>query len=477
MVTLTSLGGAGTVTGSKHLLEHDGSRILIDCGLFQGQKGLRLLNWQPLAVPAASIDAVVLTHAHLDHCGYLPRLVQDGFGGPILATPATIDVARLILLDSAFLQEKDAELANRYGFSRHHPALPLYGREDAERAIAAFRPVKMHERAALPSNGGVMFRRAGHILGAATAEVSLGGQTIGFSGDLGRYGDAIMHDPEPIERADFVIVESTYGNRIHPAVDPAAALGEVIERTVGRGGTVIIPAFAVGRAQSLLYYIWKLKQAGRFNLVPVYVDSPMATDATALLHQHRGDHRLPPEVCTEVCATATYVRDVAASKALSASPMPKVIISASGMATGGRVLHHIKAFGGDSRNTILFSGFQAAGTRGRAMIEGQREVKIHGDWIDIRAEVADLEMLSAHADANEIMRWLSGFRTAPKETFVVHGEPVASDALRQRIGAELGWKCSVVQMGQRLDLGSAEPTHRGPSTPLSWDPLTQQGAA
>jgi len=476
MVTLTSLGGAGTVTGSKHLLEHDGSRILVDCGLFQGQKELRLLNWQPLPIPAASIDAVVLTHAHLDHCGYLPRLVKDGFRGPIFATPATIDVARLILLDSAFLQEKDAELANRYGFSKHHPALPLYRREDAQRAIEAFRPAKMHEPAALPNGGEFLFRRAGHILGAATAEVSLGGQTIAFSGDLGRYGDAIMHDPEPIERADFVIVESTYGNRIHAAVDPAQALGDVIERTVGRGGTVIIPAFAVGRAQSLLYYIWQLKQAGRFNLVPVYIDSPMATNATALLHQHRADHRLPPEICTEVCATATYVRDVDASKALSASRMPKVIISASGMATGGRVLHHIKAFGGDSRNTILFSGFQAAGTRGRAMIEGQREVKIHGDWIDIRAEVADLEMLSAHADVNEIMRWLSGFRIPPEETFIVHGEPAASETLRRRIVADLDWKCSVVQMGKPLSLGSVDPTQREPLGAPAWDPLTQAGA-
>lgn len=476
MAALTSLGGAGTVTGSKHLLEHDGRRILIDCGLFQGHRELRERNWQPLPVAAASIDAVILTHAHLDHSGYLPRLVRDGFRGPIFATPATIDVARLILLDSAFLQEKDAELANRYGFSRHHPALPLYGRKDAERAIESFRPAKLHERAALPIGGEFLFRRAGHILGAATAEVSLGGQTIVFSGDLGRYDDAIMPDPEPVERADFVIVESTYGNRVHPAVDPAEALGEVIERTVGRGGTVIIPAFAVGRAQSLLYYLWQLKQAGRFNLVPVYIDSPMATNATALLHQHRADHRLPPEVCTEVCATATYVRDVDASKALSASRMPKVIISASGMATGGRVLHHIKAFGGDSRNTILFSGFQAGGTRGRAMIDGQREVKIHGEWIDIRAEVADLEMLSAHADANEIMRWLSGFRTAPKETFIVHGEPAASDALRRRIEAELNWKCSVVQIGKRLDLGSADPTLREPLTAPSWDPLTQGDA-
>jgi metallo-beta-lactamase family protein len=424
----------------------------------------------------SSIDAVILTHAHLDHCGYLPRLIRDGFHGPIYATPATIDVARLILTDSAYLQEKDAEFANRHGFSKHHPALPLYTRADAERALEHFRAVAFHQKIKLQGGPELLFRRAGHILGAATAEIRTGGRTILFSGDLGRYGDAIMHDPEPVERADVLLVESTYGNRIHPEVDPAEALGEVVERTVRRGGTVIIPAFAVGRAQSLLYHLWQLKQRARLGLVPIYVDSPMATDATALLHRHRADHRLAPDICAEVCATATYVRDVDASKQLSANRMPKVIISASGMATGGRVLHHIKAFGGDPRNTILFSGFQAAGTRGRAMVEGQREVKIHGDWIEIRAEVADLEMLSAHADANEIMRWLSGIRTPPKETFIVHGEPAASEALGKRIEAELGWKCSVVQMGEKFDLGGFHPVHGERAIAPAWDPLTQEGA-
>ena len=452
MISLTSLGGAGTVTGSKHLLEHEGSRILVDCGLFQGHRELRERNWKPLPIKPTSIDAVVLTHAHLDHSGYLPRLVRDGFRGPIHATPATIDVARLILLDSAFLQEKDAEFANRHGFSRHHPALPLYRREDAVQAIEAFRPAQFHEKIPLGNGKELVFRRAGHILGAATAELRVGGTSVAFSGDLGRYDDAIMFDPEPIESADFLVVESTYGNRVHPRIDPADALGEVVERTVRRGGTVLIPAFAVGRAQSLLYYLWLLKRAGRLDLVPIYVDSPMATDATTLLHQHRDDHRLTPRICEQVCATATYVRDVDGSKRLSANRMPKVIISASGMATGGRVLHQIKAFAGDPRNTILFSGFQAAGTRGRAMVDGQREVKIHGDWIDIRAEVSDLEMLSAHADANEIMRWLGGFKTPPRKTFVVHGEAASASALRDRIERELGWACSVPAMGERNDL-------------------------
>lgn len=445
-LTLTSLGGAGTVTGSKHLLDHDGRRLLVDCGLFQGPRELRELNWRGLSVEPASIEAVVLTHAHLDHSGYLPRLVKDGFGGPIYATPATIDVARLILLDSAFLQEKDAEFANRRGFSRHKPALPLYTRSDAQRALAQFDPVTFEERQELGEDSSLVFRRAGHILGAAIAEVGWGGRTIAFSGDLGRYGDETMVNPEPVAHADYLVVESTYGDRIHPKVDPQAMLREVIERTVRRGGTVIIPAFAVGRTQSLLYHLWMLKMRGKLPLVPIYVDSPMATDATDLLCRHMDDHRMQPMVCRDACAIATYVPDTDGSKALSASPMPKVIISASGMATGGRVLHHIKAFGTDPRNTILFGGFQAPGTRGRALVDGARDVKIHGDWIEIRAEVADLTSLSAHADSDQIMRWLKGFTSPPIETFVVHGEPASSAALRDRIERELGWACTVSEM-------------------------------
>jgi metallo-beta-lactamase family protein len=452
LLTLTSLGGAGTVTGSKHLLEHDGRRLLVDCGLFQGPRELRELNWKPLPVRAASVGAVILTHAHLDHSGYLPRLVREGFPGPIYATPATIDVARLILLDSAHLQEKDAEFANRHGFSRHKPALPLYTTADAEQALAQFRPVEFHEPFDLGDGARLLFRYAGHILGAATAEISLAGQTILFSGDVGRYGDPTMVDPEPVPRADYVIVESTYGDRIHPPVDAAAALKEVIEQTSRRGGTVVIPAFAVGRTQSLLYELWTLKRRGELELVPVYVDSPMAINATELFHKHRADHRLDPEVCRQMCDLPNYVRTTEGSKLLSASRMPKVIISASGMATGGRVLHHIKAFGSDPRNTILFAGFQAPGTRGRAMVDGMREVKIHGQWIDIRAEVADLTMLSAHADSNELIRWLGGLGSPPARTFVVHGEASSSAALQQRVERELGWRCSVSRMNAPNEL-------------------------
>ena len=451
---LTFLGAAGTVTGSRHLLESNGKRLLVDCGMFQGLRELRELNWQDFPVAPASIDAVILTHAHLDHSGYLPRLVRHGFDGPIYATGATLDVARLILLDSAYLQEKDAEFANRHGFSRHKPALPLYSTADAERALSQFRTVEFHEELQLGEEASLLFRRAGHILGAATATLRLDGRTIIFSGDLGRFGDSIMVDPEPVDQADFLVIESTYGDRIHPELDAGAMLKEVIDRTVRRGGTVIIPAFAIGRTQSLLYELWLLKEAGELDLVPVYVDSPMAIDATGLMTDHMDDHRLQPIVCREAFGMATYVRDSDGSKRLSASRMPKVIVSASGMATGGRILHHIKSFGPDPRNTILFAGFQAAGTRGRAMVDGVREVKIHGDWIEIRAEVADLTVLSAHADSNELLRWVRGFKSPPKRTFIVHGEPASSAALRDRIGAEPGWSCSIPRRGESFALPS-----------------------
>lgn len=443
MLTLTSLGGAGTVTGSKHLLTFGDTRILVDCGLFQGMKNLRELNWERLPVAARDIDAVVLTHAHLDHCGYLPRLLLEGFRGRIFATAATREVARLILLDSAWIQEKDAEFANRKGFSKHAPALPLYRVKDAERTLEHFVDVPLHRETELPGGAQVLLRRAGHILGAASAQIDIGGQRIVFSGDLGRYDDAVMHDPEAVPDAHYIVVESTYGNRVHARTDPVKALGDIIERTVQRGGTVVIPAFAVGRAQSLIYDLWRLRERGGLRNVPVYLDSPMATSASELLHAYPKEHRLDPHDYDAACDAVNCVRDVEESKALSANPYPKVIISASGMATGGRVLHHIATFGPDHRNTLLFSGFQAAGTRGRKLLDGAREVKIHGKWLPVNAEVSNLPMLSAHADSDELMRWLSGFRRKPRRVFIVHGEPEAAEALRERIGRELGWYASV----------------------------------
>ncbi|MCX7556952.1 MBL fold metallo-hydrolase [Xanthomonadaceae bacterium JHOS43] len=452
MLSLTFLGGAGSVTGSKHLLSFGDTRILVDCGLFQGMKNLRELNWQRLSVEPRDIDAVVLTHAHLDHCGYLPRLMLDGFRGRIHATPATREVARLILLDSAWIQEKDAEFANRKGFSKHSPALPLYRVKDAERALERFTDVPLHQETTLPGGARLLLRRAGHILGATSAQIDLGGVRFAFSGDLGRYDDPVMHDPEPIPEADVVVVESTYGNRLHERSDRVASLGDIIDRTVQRGGTVVIPAFAVGRAQSLIHDLWLLRERGRLRNVPVYLDSPMATSASELLHAYPDEHRLKPDDYEAACDAVTYVRDVEESKALSANRYPKVIISASGMATGGRVLHHIVAFAADHRNTLLFSGYQAAGTRGRKLLDGAREVKIHGQWLPVNAEVTNLPSLSAHADSDELMRWLSGFRRKPRRVFIVHGEPDAAEALRERIGRELGWHADVPLQNQSFGL-------------------------
>ncbi|ATC28493.1 MBL fold metallo-hydrolase RNA specificity domain-containing protein [Caulobacter vibrioides] len=445
--SLTFLGGAGTVTGSRHLLQLGGRKVLVDCGLFQGLKALRLKNWAEFPVDPSSIDAVVLTHAHLDHSGYLPKLVREGFRGPIFCTAASADLCELLLLDSAKIQESDAEFANRHGFSKHKPALPLYGRRDALRALEQLRPIDFDTPTDLGHGANLYFRRAGHILGAATAHLRWGGQTFAFSGDLGRFDDPLMHDPAPVAQADYLVVESTYGDRIHAPIAPADALLEVIQRTTARGGTVIIPSFAVGRAQELLYLCWRLKQSGRLPLTPIYLDSPMAINASGMLERHPLDHRLSADECDAAMASATYVQDVEESKALSHNTVPKVIISASGMATGGRVLHHIKAYGPDAKNTILFAGFQAAGTRGEALMNGAREVKIHGGLVPIRAEIDNLPMLSAHADANEILRWLCGFQRPPKKTFIVHGEGSASAALKERIEAELGWSCVIPAEG------------------------------
>lgn len=452
MLSLKSLGGVGTVTGSKHLLTLDGHRILVDCGLFQGLKNLRELNWAPLPVPPHDIDAVILTHAHLDHCGYLPRLVRDGYHGKVYATPATRDVAELILMDSGHLQEKDAEFLNRHALSRHRPALPLYGVREAQRAVGHFSTAAFGQTVRLAGGASFRFRPAGHILGAASVDLEWGGRRILFSGDIGRYGDPLMPDPAPPPAADYILIESTYGDRLHDRTDPAAALGAIVERTIGRGGTLVIPAFAVGRAQELLYYFWKLEKAGRLPAVPLFLDSPMAIEATGLLGRHMQDHRLDGETCRAVSAIARHAQDVEASKAISANRFPKIVISASGMATGGRVLHHLKAFAPDARNTILLAGFQAAGTRGRSLQEGAAELKIHGDWVPVKAEVAHLDMLSAHADAGELMRWLSACPRPPRKVFIVHGEAEASEALRIRIARELGWPSVVPRLDQEFEL-------------------------
>jgi len=449
---LTFLGAAGTVTGSKYLLEHRGARLLIDCGLFQGLKQLRLRNWDPFPLPAAEIDAVVLTHAHIDHSGYLPALARQGFRGAVYCTAGTRDLATVMLPDSGHLQEEDAAYANRHGFSKHHPALPLYTEQDARRALPLLRAKAFGEEFEVASDVHVRFSGAGHILGAASVRVRWEGGTLLLSGDLGRSEDIIMRPPEAPPAADHVIVESTYGDRFHEVVDPGTELAEVINRTAARGGIVVIPAFAVGRAQALLYLVATLKAGRRIPELPVFLNSPMAADVTAIYHQHRSEHRLDEEQCRRMCEAGRIVNTVEESRKLNDLRFPAVIISASGMATGGRVVHHLKAFAPDRRNTILLAGYQAAGTRGAALAAGAREIKIHGVHVPVRAEVVSLGSLSAHADRTELLAWLGKLPKRPKQVFMTHGEPVAADRLRQAVEERHRWSCTVPEHGQVVEL-------------------------
>lgn len=451
-LTLTFLGGAGTVTGSKYLLEDDSTSILVDCGLFQGYKALRLRNWAAPPVAPASVSAVILTHAHLDHSGYLPLLVKNGFRGPVFCTQATADLCGILLPDSGHLQEQDADFANRHHFSKHHPALPLYTEEDANRSLERFAPQPFGQSIALPGGAALRFERAGHILGAATATVEWKGRTIVFSGDIGRYDDPLMPDPVTPQHADYLLMESTYGDRRHDGANPEEVLARIINKTVHRGGTVIIPAFAVGRAQSILFHLARLKTSGRLpKLLPVFLDSPMAIDATELFRRNK-DHRLGTQEMGLLDGDVHYVRSSQDSKALTANPMAKVIVSASGMATGGRVLHHLERYAPDPKNAILFAGFQAGGTRGAALIAGADRIKLYGQYLPVRAQVHNLSMLSAHADRDELLRWAKNFRQAPKTTFVVHGEPQSADALRLALEEDLHWNCVVPDHGQKVVL-------------------------
>jgi metallo-beta-lactamase family protein len=451
-IHLTFLGGVGTVTGSKYLLETGGRRILIDCGLFQGYKQLRLRNWAPLPVKPASIDAVVLTHAHLDHSGYLPLLVRNGFSGPVISTSATRDLCAILLPDSGYLQERDADFANRHRFTKHHPAQPLYTQADAEASLERFAPIAFEEERDLGDDLAVRFLPAGHILGSALALFSHRGKTIVFTGDLGRPRGATMVDPAIVRVADYLVLESTYGDRRHDKANPEDRIGDIVSRVAGRGGTVLIPAFAVGRAQTILYHLQRLKAERRIPDLPIFLDSPMAINASNVFCDHVAEHRLTARECRATCNGAQYVRSSEESKALDQNRMPKVIISASGMATGGRILHHLKHFARDPRHAILFTGFQAGGTRGAAMTAGADAIKIHGQYVPVKAEVDNLHMLSAHADADEIMAWLRNFESAPRATFITHGEPSASDALRHRIEEQLDWSCLVPEYQARVDL-------------------------
>jgi metallo-beta-lactamase family protein len=449
---LTFLGATGTVTGSKYLLEVGRLRILVDCGLFQGFKQLRLKNWAKLPIDPASVDAVILTHAHIDHTGYLPLFVRNGFAGKVYCTYGTRDLCEILLPDSAHLQEEEAKFANKYGFSKHHPALPLYTRDDALKALSLLSPVDFEQEVNLGDGVSFTMTPNGHILGSAFARISDGKKSIVFSGDIGRPQHLLMNAPTPIKQADYLVLESTYGDRTHDKTDPKIKLAETINRTIKRGGKVIVPVFAVGRAQEILYAIHLLKVEGKIADVPVYLNSPMAIDATQIFVRHSGEHRLSHAECEAMCRTARMVKTVEQSKALNENPQPMIILAASGMASGGRVVHHIEAFAPNPHNTILFVGFQAAGTRGAAMVGGASSVKIHGEYVPINAEIGFISNMSAHGDYLEILDWLRGFESAPKRTFITHGEPVAADAMRHHIEEKLHWQTCVPDYLETVDL-------------------------
>jgi metallo-beta-lactamase family protein len=455
------LGATGTVTGSRFLLDTPHARVLVDCGLFQGLKSLRLRNWAAFPVPPSTIDAVVLTHAHVDHSGYLPRLLRDGFRGPVYTTPGTHALCRIVLPDSGHLQEEDASYANRKGFSKHTPALPLYTEEDAFRALKDFSEVPFHTSVEVARGVQGIFRPAGHILGSAAVEFTLTGspsRRILVSGDLGRPSHPILRPPEPPGEADAVLIESTYGDRRHPSDHADAAFETAIARTAERGGTVVIPAFAVDRTEVLLLALRRLMREGRVPELPVYVDSPMALSALALyrmaLSQGAPDVRSDFRGDGDPFDTGHLVetRSVEQSKAIHERTSPSIIISASGMATGGRVLHHLAHFLPDPRNTIMLPGFQAEGTRGRSLLEGASALKIHGCYVPVRAKVLGLSLFSVHADQEELVAWLRRMPRAPDTVFVVHGEASASTALRERISADLGWTAVVPADLERVRL-------------------------
>jgi metallo-beta-lactamase family protein len=457
---LEFLGATGTVTGSKYRVAQGKHAILVDCGLFQGYKQLRLRNWAPLPFDAASLDSIVLTHAHLDHSGYLPLLVRNGFRGPVYCTEATRELCRILLPDSGRIQEEDAEHANRHRYSKHHPALPLYTEADAVRSLQYFEARPYHAEFEAAEGIGASFHPAGHLLGSAMVRVDAAGSSILFSGDLGKPDDLLMRPPAPPPGAvDVLVVESTYGNRQHERIDPIDQLGSVIRRVIDRGGVVVIPAFAVGRTQTLLYCIHRLKLRGVLpENLPVFLNSPMAIDATRLYRRHSDEHRLDPEECAAIWRVARMVNTVEESKALNQRKGPMIIIAGSGMATGGRVIHHLKAFAPDPKNAIVLAGFQAGGTRGASLLAGADVIKIHGEYVPVRAEVVALSNLSAHADYTQILDWLRGFGQPPQRTFVTHGELAAADAMRRHIQDTLGWNVEVPEYRDRITLtGTAAP--------------------
>jgi metallo-beta-lactamase family protein len=462
MAKLTFLGAAGCVTGSKHLVEANGKRLLVDCGLFQGEREIRQRNWEELPVDPASIDWVILTHAHIDHTGYLPRLVSEGYRGPILANAATFELCQLLLRDSAHLQEEDALYALRKGYSRHKPPLPLYTVEEAEEALTRFQQIPRSGPYRISDEFSVVLYDAGHILGSSIIQLTINengkSTVVVFTGDLGRYSQPILKDPQPVVYADYLVSESTYGDRDHPVDARYDQLADAINRAAGRGGVIVVPAFAVGRTQTLLYILRQLEDQNRIPRLPTYLDSPMAISVTDLYENHHEDHDLifrkeeqqgeDPLNCHEVHMT----RPVEESKKINLVKSPCIIVSASGMASGGRVVHHLIHRLPDPRNLVMLVGYQAEGTPGRALLNGARSLRLHGEEVSVRAEVIDLPQFSAHADRGEIERWLENFQAPPKQMFLVHGEPSGAEALEKALIEKFHWPVRIAEYRETVEL-------------------------
>lgn len=457
--SITFLGAAETVTGSRHLLTLNDKKILVDCGLFQGGEDLRQRNWQQFPIDPAEIDAIVVTHAHLDHIGYLPKIVKLGYRGPIYATSATIQLARISLPDSGRIQEEDARFANKHRFTKHDPALPLYTEQDAYEALKQMRPVHYFEFTSLPGGAQFQFLPAGHILGSAYAEIYFeNGERILMSGDLGRYNTPIIKDPTEVSFSEYLVLESTYGDRLHVTEDPEAKLEAIIKDAIQNGSVVLIPSFAIGRTQELLYHIHALQDRKAIPRIPIFVDSPMANSSTLVyggavdefdkemkIELSEGHTPLKPDY-------VEFIRDSNQSKALNSRSGPMMIIAGSGMCTGGRIVHHLRHRLDDPSTVVLFAGYQAEGTLGRKLIDREPEVRIHGVEVPMRARIEALGSLSAHADYSEILKWLEGFKTPPKETFIVHGEPPAQASLKEKIEAKFGWNVVIPKWLESFDL-------------------------
>jgi metallo-beta-lactamase family protein len=448
---ITFLGAVEEVTGSKYLIENEETKILVDCGMFQGIKETRTRNWEKFPIDPSSIDAIVLTHAHIDHSGYIPALVKNGFNGKIYCSAPTFALCSILLVDSGELQEEDAKDANQHGYSKHKPALPLYTGNDAKHSLEHFKVINYDATFNIGSLK-ITLMSAGHIPGASFVIVSDGKKILTFSGDLGRPNQPVMKAPQHLNKTDYLVLESTYGNKLHDKIDYIQALGEIINKTVERGGSIIIPAFAVGRTQMILYCLYQLKQKKSIPDVPIFLDSPMAINVTDLLCQFKDEHKLSTKECIGVGDVATYTQSVEESKRINSIKDPVIIISASGMLNGGRVLHHVKRLISDSKNTILFVGFQAEGTKGRELVDGAKKIEIHGNVYSVHAEIKEMDAFSSHADYNEILEWLGYFESQPKKVFITHGELEAALSLKKKIEEQFEWSVVVPKYKQSFEL-------------------------